>query len=92
MYTATARMITISLPMKMTKTEPKSRAAWLDTNAAATELGLSARQLRRLRKQGLFKLGKHYRITSAPKAGRPTYQWHCQHCSELLETPLEKRS
>ncbi|MBD1887942.1 helix-turn-helix domain-containing protein [Coleofasciculus sp. FACHB-SPT9] len=69
-----------------------STSQWLDTAAAAVVLGISARQLRKLRKEGLFKLGKHYRIPSAPGAARPTYQWHPERCAQALETPMEKRS
>ncbi|MBD2743685.1 helix-turn-helix domain-containing protein [Coleofasciculus sp. FACHB-1120] len=69
-----------------------STPQWLDTAAAAAVLGISARQLRKLRKEGLFKLGKHYRIPSAPGASRPTYQWHCDRIAEVLGTPLEKRN
>ncbi|NJO74619.1 MAG: DNA-binding protein [Leptolyngbyaceae cyanobacterium RM1_406_9] len=64
---------------------------WKTTTATAAELGITARRLRDLRKQGLFKLGKHYRIVSGPYAAKPTYQWHCDWCASALEVPMEKR-
>lgn len=69
-----------------------STPQWLDTGTSAVVLNISARQLRKLRKDGLFKLGTHYRIVSAPQAARPTYQWHPERCAQALEIPMEKRS
>jgi hypothetical protein len=62
---------------------------WLPTNYAAASLGISARQLRKL-KAGM-KLGVHYRIISSRSAARPTYQWNVDKVAEYLQTPLEKR-
>jgi hypothetical protein len=64
---------------------------WMNSNDAAAHLGISPRQLRKLRTEGLFKLGTHYRIISKPGAARPTYLWHGDRCAEALEVPLEKR-
>lgn len=66
-------------------------SAWADTNTAADFLGISPRQLRKLRKEGLLKLGKHYRVTTSATAARPTYRWHCDRCGAALEIPMEKR-
>jgi hypothetical protein len=62
---------------------------WKSTIAAREELGLSDRQLWKLRAD--MKLGKHYRLISRVSAKRPTYQWHTANIAKLLETPLEKR-
>ena len=62
---------------------------WVDTNFAAAKLGITPRQLRKLRSG--MKLGCHYRIISPRNAARPTYQWNMAKCSEYLEVPLEQR-
>jgi hypothetical protein len=69
----------------------KQPSGWADTRAAADFLGITPRQLRKLRKDGLFKLGKHYRITTSPMAAKPNYLWHCERCGAALEIPMEKR-
>ena len=50
----------------MLKTKSQQTSSWVDSNTAAQALGISPRHLRKLRLQGLFKLGKHYRIPSSP--------------------------
>ncbi|MBE9182893.1 helix-turn-helix domain-containing protein [Oculatella sp. LEGE 06141] len=65
--------------------------SWLSTAELAAALGITPRRLRDLRKQGLFQLGKHYRIVSGPQSGRPTYQWHRDRCERALEIPMEQR-
>lgn len=62
---------------------------WLDTNFAAAALGITPRQLRKLRSG--MKIGIHYRTISPRNAGRPTYQWNLRRCADYLQTPLEKR-
>ena len=69
----------------------KQPSGWADTNTAAEYLGITPRQLRKLRKEGLFQIGKHYRVTSSRLSGRPTYLWHCDRCGAALEIPMEKR-
>ncbi|MDA0673050.1 MAG: type IV toxin-antitoxin system AbiEi family antitoxin domain-containing protein [Cyanobacteria bacterium] len=64
---------------------------WQFTAAAATALGISATQLRRLRRNGLFKVGHHYRDTSLPGSDKPRWQWHIERCTRALATPPEQR-
>lgn len=54
---------------------------WLETSAAAAELGLTPRQLRALRLQ--MKAGKHYRVKN-PRSARPEYLWKVEQCESLL--------
>lgn len=75
----------------MLKTKSQQTSCWVDTNAAALALGITPRHIRKLRSQGLFKLGKHYRIASSPSCSRPTYLWHVERCGHALEVPMEKR-
>ena len=65
---------------------------WFHTPQAAAMLGVSEEQLRKLRRNGLFKSSYHYRDTSIPGAGRPYWQWHVDRCSKELETASAKRS
>jgi hypothetical protein len=64
---------------------------WLDTVIAASTLGISAIQLRKLRLKGLFKSGYHYRDISIPGSGLPRWQWHVSRCASALQIPPEKR-
>lgn len=57
---------------------------WIDTDQAAVQLGITRRQLLKLRLKGVFKAGKHYRKKN-PIAYRPTYVWHVERCSKILE-------
>jgi hypothetical protein len=57
---------------------------WVNTEQAALQLGITPRQLRELRKQGFFKSRKHYRKMN-PTAYRPTYIWHVENCSKILD-------
>lgn len=57
---------------------------WADTDQAALQLGITPRQLRELRKRGVFKSGKHYRKKN-PQAANPRYVWHIERCSKILE-------
>lgn len=75
----------------MPKTKSLQVSCWVDTSTAAEALGITPRHLRHLRSQGLFKLGKHYRIASSPLSARPTYLWHVERCGHALEVPMEKR-
>lgn len=70
----------------------QSQQEWLHTKEAASKLGISEEQLRKLRLNGLFKQGYHYRDTSIPGSSRPQWQWHIERCSKALEIPSEKRS
>lgn len=63
---------------------------WFHTTQAAAMLGVSEEQLRKLRRNGLFKSNYHYRDTSVPGAGRPYWQWHVERCAEALEAPAKK--
>ncbi|MBD1871229.1 DNA-binding protein [Cyanobacteria bacterium FACHB-471] len=65
---------------------------WFFTEPAAFKLGISAEQLRKLRRKGLFKNGHHYRDISVPGSGLPRWQWHVERCVKALEIPPEKRS
>lgn len=62
---------------------------WLKTNEAAIVLGITARQLRKIR-PGL-KHGYHYRTISRAGAIRPAYIWNRLRLEEFLSIPLEKR-
>lgn len=65
--------------------------AWFPTAEAASRLSISPEQLRKLRLNGMFKSGHHYRDTSIPGSGRPCWQWHVERCSQALCVPPEKR-
>ena len=69
------------------QTEPD----WRLTQVAAQALGVSAEQLRKLRRKGLFKSGYHYRDISVPGSGKSRWQWHVVRCGKALEVPSEKR-
>jgi len=69
----------------------KPESEWLLTQQAAERLGLSATQLRKLRRKGLFKAGHHYRDTSVPGSGLPRWQWHLERCGKALEVAPERR-
>ncbi|WP_242024436.1 hypothetical protein [Trichocoleus sp. FACHB-591] len=69
----------------------KPESEWLMTQAAAQVLGISAEQLRKLRRRHLFRVGYHYRDTSVPGSGLPRWQWHVERCSKALAMPPEKR-
>ena len=75
----------------MLKVGSSQKSCWADTKTASEALGITSRHLRQLRSQGLFKLGKHYRVASAPLSARPTYLWHVERCGHALEIPMEKR-
>ena len=57
---------------------------WIDTDQAALQLGITPRQLLKLRSKGVFKAGKHWRKKN-PIAARPAYVWHVEKCSKILE-------
>ena len=57
---------------------------WIETDQAAVQLGITPRQLLKLRSKGIFKAGKHWRKKN-PIAARPTYVWHAERCSKILE-------
>lgn len=65
--------------------------AWFFTVEAAAKLGITAEQLRKLRLNGLFKQGHHYRDTSVPNSGLPRWQWHVDRCHKALETSSRKQ-
>jgi hypothetical protein len=64
---------------------------WLLTAEAALHLNLTATQLRKLRLNGLFKSGHHYRDISVPNSGLPRWQWHVERCSKALEVSGKRR-
>ncbi|HEY9659762.1 MAG TPA: hypothetical protein V6C65_15000 [Allocoleopsis sp.] len=64
---------------------------WLSTDQAAAQLGISAEQLRKLRRRGLFKVGHHCRDTSVPGSGLPRWQWHLARCEKALAVPPTQR-
>lgn len=64
---------------------------WLLTAEAALNLGITATQLRKLRLNGLFKRGYHYRDISVPNSGLPRWQWHVERCSKAIEGSSKKR-
>ena len=65
--------------------------AWAFTAETAAKLGITPEQLRKLRLNGLFKQGHHYRDTSIPGSGLPRWQWHVERCGKALEAPAERR-
>ena len=67
------------------------QSPWQMTEAAAMALGISAAQLRKLRRQGMFRAGHHYRDTSVPGSGKPRWQWHVGRCEKALAIAPEKR-
>ena len=67
-------------------------SAWWPTAQAAQVLGLSAEQLRKLRRKGLFKVGTHCRDMTIPGSGLPRWQWQVERCQQALAVPPAKRS
>lgn len=64
---------------------------WKETTQAAQELGLTPRQLLKLRTQ-LFTAGKHYRCKNPTVPDKQKrYLWHVTRCEPLL-TPQEERA
>jgi hypothetical protein len=64
---------------------------WLPTAEAAFQLSITATQLRKLRLNGLFRNGYHYRDISVPNSGLPRWQWHIERCSKALEASGKRR-
>jgi uncharacterized protein (UPF0297 family) len=65
---------------------PQSSRQWYSTDPAYLHLGLnSPEQLRRLRRQGLFREGFDYRTVGSE------FQFHIANCLERLKLPPEKR-
>lgn len=73
------------------RTQFKGESEWLSTQQAASRLGISAEQLRRLRRKGFLKVGHHCRDTSVPGSNLSRWQWHVDRCSKALDIPPEKR-
>ncbi|HEY9877808.1 MAG TPA: hypothetical protein V6D29_05095 [Leptolyngbyaceae cyanobacterium] len=69
----------------------QSQSLWLLTAEAALQLGLTASQLRKLRLNGLFKRGHHYRDISVPNSGLPRWQWHVERCNKAIENSGKRR-
>lgn len=69
----------------------ETEQTWFFTAEAAMQLGITPEQLRKLRVNGLFKQGYHYRDTSVPGSGLPRWQWHLERCGKALESPAERR-
>lgn len=55
--------------------------AWMNSVQAGEELGISPRQLRKLRSQ--MKAGIHYRVKN-PRSARPEYLWNVEKVKLLL--------
>lgn len=68
----------------------KLNSNWVTTGAACKALGMSDKQLWRLRDE-LFKQGTHYRNIARPHAARPTYRWHLARIEQLLSLSQEER-
>jgi hypothetical protein len=64
---------------------------WVNTATAAQQLGMCTKHLRKLRNDGFFKEGQHWRDIRSPGAARATYQWNLAQCERMLETPAEQR-
>jgi hypothetical protein len=64
---------------------------WVDTPTLLKSLSISRSTLIRYRRNGVFRLGKHYRIISLPKSKNPTYRYHLDLCAAELGKPLEQR-
>lgn len=73
------------------RNQVQATRAWFPTAEAAALLGITNNQLRKLRLNGLFKQGFHYRDTSIPNSGLPRWQWHVERCTQALESPLQRR-
>ncbi len=58
--------------------------SWYETKPAANELGLTERQLRELRKQGILQKGTHYRFKN-PTSAKPNYLWNVRAIALVLE-------
>jgi hypothetical protein len=56
---------------------------WYDSKIAAVELGITERQLRKLRAEGILKKGKHYRLKN-PTAAKPNYLWNVRAIALVL--------
>ncbi len=63
-------------------------SVWVETDQAATELGITPRQLRKLRSQ--MKAGHHFRVKN-PRAARPEYLWRVERIERLLVPEIGKR-
>lgn len=57
-------------------------SSWIETADAAAELGLTPRQLRKLR--GQMNARVHYRVKN-PRAARPEYLWNVEAIEKLME-------
>ena len=76
----------------MPKRGHSRNSEWVDSKTAASELGITADWLRKLRAAGSFRLGYHYRLINRKgHEGSPRYRWHVDRCAAALETPLEER-
>lgn len=64
---------------------------WLTTAEAAAELNISTKHLLKLRAEGIFKIGKHWRDVRGKYAARPTYRWHLENCEKALGVGAEFR-
>jgi len=75
-------------------TMTKVRTDWqgVTTSTAANKLSCTVEHLRNLRKEGVFKIGQHYKDISRPGAGRPTYRWNLEACSQYFDIPPEQRA
>ena len=70
----------------------EAQLQWFNTAEAAEALNVKPGQLRKLRLNGMFKIGHHYRDTSVPGSGLPRWQWHVERCTKALSVPPEQRA
>ena len=67
------------------------KSKWVSTAIAAKELGISRKHLLKLKKDGLFKVGKHWIDIRRSMSARATYRWSLEMCLKALQTSPEKR-
>lgn len=70
---------------------PKDNPTWVSAKAIREALGISNDHLARLRQEGLFKEGKHWRSVGRPQAARPTYRYHLKRCELAFDIAPELR-
>ena len=64
---------------------------WISTSDAATLLGISRGHLLKLKADGTFKRGKHFRDIRRTNAARATYKWHLPNIEKTLNLGPEVR-
>lgn len=64
---------------------------WISTSDAANELGICRGHLLRLKADGTFKQGKHFRDIRRTNAMRATYKWNLPALQKILDKGPEVR-